>query len=281
MTMRSYLECLGAVWRYRGYVPKAITPLRFLNWIKQFDSADRNRVLRLLDNVVYFRESELKDILIQQNKALLQRLLSAGLSPDNLIYVQVDDAGSSSPVMLNMLRDAMGLEQRGCHLMDGKNVLGIAALTAHLGTGALIYVDDFVGSGHQLCAARDYVAANTSGTFSEFALIPTICEEGLVELGKRGVEVYSGHLHSKADRPLHPNSPIFDRATKDRLVQICNLIDPSVGIGYNNGAVMVVLYRGPPDNIPIIFRGSSTQAPYIGLFPRFSDLPLEPISGAP
>lgn len=275
--MRAYLECLAATWRYRGYNPRPVTLLRFLNWIKQFDGADRNRVLELLNNVVYFPEARLKDILIHQNRALMQRLVTAGLPTDNLIYIQVDDAGSSSPVMLNLLRDAMGLEQRGCHLLDGKNVLEIAGLTAQLGQGALIYVDDFVGSGDQLCAARDYVAANVVGTFSEFALVPTICEEGLVELGKRGVEVYSGHVHSKADRPLHPNSPILDKETRDRLIQICNLIDPTVGVGYNNGAVMVVLYRGPPDNIPIIFRGSATQNPWVGLFPRFSDLPLEQI----
>jgi hypothetical protein len=180
--------------------------------------------------------------------------------------------------LITMLRDAMGLAQRGCHLLDGKDVLGIAQTTAQLGQGALIYVDDFVGSGVQLCDARDYVAANVVGTFSEFALIPTICEEGYAELAKRGVETYSGHLHSKVARPLHANSSIFDRDTKNRLIEICNTIDPVSGLGFLDGAVMVVLYRGPPDNVPIILRGNPDQTPYAGLFPRYSDLPLPTIA---
>jgi hypothetical protein len=278
MTMKAYWQCALAAWRYRGYLPRPVTIKRFLYWIAQFDKADRNRILQLLENVVYFPESLLKTILIQQNTALMTRLQSAGLPPDNLIYVQVDDAGSSSPVMLNMLRDAMGLAQRGCHLLDGKDVLGIAQTTAQLGQGALIYVDDFVGSGVQLCDARDYVAANVVGTFSEFALIPTICEEGYAELAKRGVETYSGHLHSKVARPLHANSSIFDRDTKNRLIEICNTIDPVSGLGFLDGAVMVVLYRGPPDNVPIILRGNPDQTPYAGLFPRYSDLPLPTIA---
>src|SRR4051812_18774613 len=143
MSMRAYLECLSAIWRYRGYNPRPITLFRFLDWIRQFDSADQTRVLELLNNVVYFSEAQLKNILVHQNRALMQRLITAGLPTNNLIYIQVDDAGSSSPVMLNLLRDAMGLEQRGCHLLDGKNVLEIADLTAQLGQGALIYVDDF------------------------------------------------------------------------------------------------------------------------------------------
>jgi hypothetical protein len=249
-----------------------------LKWLRQFERKDRKRILRLLDQVIYFPESRLKQILIQQNTALMARLQEAGLPPNNLIYVQVDDAGSSSPVMLNILRDEMGLEQRGCHLLDGKDVLGIVQRTNQLGQGAVIYVDDFVGSGVQLCQARDFVAANVGGTFSEFALAPAICEEGLARLATRGVEAYSGHLHSKVDRPLHANSAMFDRETKRRLIELCQMIDPHNGLGFLDGAVMVVLYRGPPDNVPMIFRGSANQQPYIGLFPRYSDLPLQQIS---
>jgi len=274
MKMLSYLDCFRAAARFPGYHPRPVTFWTLVKWLRQFEKKDRKRILRLLDEVVYFPEAQVKQLLIQQNAALMTMLHDAGLPPENLIYVQVDDAGSSSPVMLNILRDSMGLEQRGCHLLDAKDVLGIVQRTNALGRGAVIYVDDFVGSGSQLCTARDFVAKNIGGTFSEFALAAAICEEGLARLATRGVEAYSGHLHSKVDRPLHANSPLFDRETKRRLIEICNTIDPNLGLGFLDGAVMVVLYRGPPDNVPIIFRGSADQIPYIGLFPRYADLPL-------
>ena len=55
--------------------------------------------------MVYLSEKNVKNILIEQNEALMERLTQAGLTPHQLIYVQVHDAGSSSALMLNMLRD--------------------------------------------------------------------------------------------------------------------------------------------------------------------------------
>jgi hypothetical protein len=96
----------------------------------------------------------------------------------------------------------------------------------------------------------------------------------MLELGKRGVEPFAGHVHSKAERPLHENSAILDNATKSRLIELCNLIDPAVGLGFTSMAAMVVLYRNAPDNVPVVFRGSVQQNPYVGIFPRTTDMPL-------
>ena len=39
-------------------------------------------------------------------------------------------------------------------------------------------------------------------------------------------------------------------------------------------AAMVILYRNAPDNVPVLLRGSGGQAPYIGIFPRTTDMPV-------
>lgn len=204
----------------------------------------------------------------------MTRLSKAGLKPDQLIYVQVHDAGSSSPVMLNLLRDAAGLEQRGCHFLDSRNTLDLVKVSNELGEGAVIYVDDFVGTGSQFCEARDFTASYIEGTFSEFLLAPCVCEEGAQLIVDRGVEVFAGHVHAKSDRPLHQSSGLLGKKAKDRLIEVCQEIDPYMGLGWLESAAMVVLYRNAPDNIPRIFRGSAAQSPYVGIFPRSTDLPL-------
>jgi hypothetical protein len=240
----------------------------------QFDRKDRKSVRRLLKHVIYFPEQTVKDVLIRQNEALMTRLFNAGLRPDQLVYVQVHDAGSSSPVMLNMLRDAAHLEQRGCQFLDSNNTLGISDTTNALGQGALIYVDDFIGSGDQLIEARDFAAQFVVGTFSEFVLAPCVCEEGYEQLDQKGIEVFSGHVHSKAERPLHDEGAIFDQSTKEQVREICYRIHANGAFGYKKMAVMVVLYRNAPDNVPILLRGSAGQNPYIGIFPRTTDMPF-------
>src|SRR3974390_1789976 len=154
--MMEYFHYLRAILKFRGYLPQPVT-LRAVNrWIKQFKREDRKHIIRLLGNVIYLSEAAVRKILVEQNTALMLRLAQAGLPPEKLIYVQVHDAGSSSPVMLNLLRDSAGLERRGCHFLDSNDTLGFNKKTNELEEGALIYVDDFVGTGTQFCKARDF-----------------------------------------------------------------------------------------------------------------------------
>jgi len=155
-------------------------------------------------------------MLLDLNRALMTRLADAGLPPEKLIYFQIDGAGSSSAVMLNMLRDSARLERLGCHLLDSRDAFGISRTTNAVGQGALIYIDNFVGTGDQFCVARDTATKYVIGTFSEFLLVPSICEEGLHKMGEVGIEPFAGHLHSKAERPLHDNSAILVLTCNDR-----------------------------------------------------------------
>lgn len=272
--MRDLLFCLKSAFRYPGYLPQPVTFLRVMRWLRQFKKEDRKKITQLLDKIIYLSATMVRQALVDQNAALMGNLATAGFTPEQLIYVQVHDAGSSSPVMLNLLRDAAQLEQRGCRFLDSKNSLGLHRLTNQLGQGAIIYVDDFVGTGMQFLDAREHAVQNVVGNFSEFLLVPSICEEGLVQVGRKGIEAYSAHVHSKAERPLHANSTILDASTKKRLLELCDQIDSRTSLGFGGLATMVVLYRNAPDNVPVILRGSEMQSPFVGIFPRTTDLPI-------
>jgi|ERR1700733_1313794 len=274
--MWSILYGFFAAWRFRDYKPLPVTFGRAKKWIEQFQPRDRKAAGLLLEKVVYLSEKRTRSILVQQNSALMDRLAEAGLPPNKLVYVQVHDAGSSSGVMLNILRDAAGLDRLGCHLIDAHNSLELIKVTNEVGEGAVIYVDDFVGTGNQFCQERNFVAQNIVGTFSEFLLVPCICEEGLSRVAKEGVEAVAGHVHSKAERPLHDHSHVMDRDSKRRLREVCTEISAKMGLGYDRLATMVILYRNAPNTVPSLFRGSPNQDPFAGLFPRWKDLPIPP-----
>ncbi len=204
----------------------------------------------------------------------MARLKGAGLPPKKLIYVQVHDAGSSSPVMLNLLRDAANLERLGCQFVDARDSLRLNKTMNEVGVGALIYVDDFVGTGNQFCEERDFAAKNFIGTFSEFILAPSICEEAFYKISERGIEAFTGHVHSKAERPLHANSSLFGKEEKERLELACKGVNNKFGLGYHKLATMVVIYRNAPNTVPAILRGNTNQTPFFGIFPRTTDLPV-------
>ena len=155
---------------------------------------------------------------------------------------------------------------------DGSN-----DITNQLGEGAIVYVDDFVGTGDQLAKVRSFIGEYIFGSFSEFVLAPSICEEGVHQLGRIGIEPVTKYVHSKSDRPLHELSSLLDDASKKRLTELCGAIETSCyyrGLGYKYTAGMVVLYSNAPDELPRIFRGSNGQSPKVGIFPRHQDLPV-------
>ncbi|HEV2200282.1 MAG TPA: hypothetical protein VGR73_10715 [Bryobacteraceae bacterium] len=271
--MRGIIHSVRAALRFRGYKPQPLSWLSARRWIKQFDKKDRVLAKQLLDNVIYLSEATTREILVGRNAVLMKRLNEAGLPAKNLIYVSVHEAGSSSPVMLNLLRDAAFLEKLGCRLIDGRDTLNLVKAMNELGEGALIYVDDFVGSGTQFCTERDFIANNFVGTFSEFMLAPSICEEAFEKLDERGIQAFAGHKHVKSERPLHPECPVFDESQRQRVAAICKGID-KFGLGYKGLATMVVLYRNAPNTVPVMLRGNVNQRPYFGIFPRTIDLPL-------
>ena len=80
-------------------------------------------------------------------------------------------------MMLGMLRDGAALQQRGCNLCDSRDIRGLTELADKLKDGAIVYVDDFVGSARQLGRARDFVMQFVFGNFAEFLLVPSICEK--------------------------------------------------------------------------------------------------------
>jgi len=272
--MRSFFNSLKAVLRFHDYGPQPVTISGTIKWINQFKKEDHKLAGHLLDKVIYLSEKDTKGILLHQNKVLMQTLAKAGLPPKKLVYLQTDDAGSSSPEMLSMIRNEAGLLQLGCKLLDSRDALGIHKTTNKLEEGALIYIDDFVGSADQFCTAHKTVQKSVVGTFSEFLLVPSICEEGYKRLIDLGIAVYAGHVHSKAERPLHQNSHLFHAGDRDRLVEMCKQIRPKTSLGYESMATMVVLYRNAPNAIPAVLRGSDKQTPFYGLFPRYKDLPI-------
>jgi hypothetical protein len=270
-----------AALRFRGYSPQPVTFRSAHHWIGQFDRKDRRLAGSLLDNIVYFSEDKTKRTLLKLNDQILQRLANDGVPAKKVVYVTFDDTASSSHMMLGMLRDRAALLQRGCNLHDAKDVRGLKETGDRLENGAIIYIDDFIGSARQFCKARDFVMQFVPTTFVEFMLAPSVCEEGQEAFAERGIEVVCENVHKKADRALHAESTLLNASDRSRALRMCNDVNPKMALGVQGMATMVVFYRNSPNQIPAMFRGNKNLKPYRGLFPRTTDLPFRKIVQQP
>lgn len=268
------LRCfLSARLRFRGYEPQPITLRTVANWVDQFEKHDRKHLPLLLKHIKYVNESETKNTLCTLNRNLLARLNEEGIPVQKVIYVQIHDAGSSSPFMLSVLKNAARLERGGCTFVDSRDVRGLRDATDRLEGGAIVYVDDFAGTGNQFCESRDFVVEYTVGNFAEFFLAPYVCEEAVQQLRERGVEPVTAGIHRIRDRVLRSESNLVSEQVRLQLTGLCLKIDDKFALGYRNLGSMIVFYRNAPNGVPVVIRGSQNQEPYVGILPRTTDLP--------
>jgi hypothetical protein len=272
------LQYLRVIWKIFFYFPDyrhcKTTLFSVLRWLSQFPSFARNYIFLLLDHIIYFSEKTTIKSLVKLNKDILDNLRKDGVGLDKVIYVAFDSAGSSSHVMLNLLRDAENLERKGATLIGSREAELIQEKTSKIGSGAIIYVDDFSGTGKQFTRNRAWSAQFIVGSFSEFFLAPVICEEAYQKIDEVGVFPVASHVHTVAERPLHRDSNVLSNETKNLLVNLCHEIENANGLGFKKLATMVVFYRNSPNTMPLLFRGNLKQQPYKGLFPRSDDLPF-------
>ncbi len=258
---------------FRDYEPQKVTLLRSIKWVNQFPTDLRFGIFSLLAKVIYISKDQTQDYLKKLNSTLVKRLKSQGIDIDSIVYISIDDAGSSSHTMLSMLRDSVNLTRAGAKLINSSDVRKLTKLTSELSNGAIIYIDDFSGSGRQFSRNHKDVSQWILGDFPEYLLVPVICQEAFEVANQLGVEPVVGMIHNQFERPLHPYSPELSDNIKTSLYDIFQSELGNRGLGFGELATMVVFYRNSPNSMPLIFRGTIGQERYKGIFPRYDDLP--------
>jgi hypothetical protein len=264
---------LLAKFKFRGYQPQPVTYRTVKEWLDQFGSRTQWQLLSLLSHLTYISDHRVRLEVSQLNRTLLRHLQERGIGPENVIYVQIDEAGSSSHWVLGALRNDDRLQGLKCHLLDSRDGIKLLETTFKLEEGAIIYVDDFLGTGSQFCKSRDFVSQQILGRFVEFLLAPHICEEAVEVLKERGIEYRVVSVHKKTERLLHPECTVCPRELKTDLLRVCRRVDRRFALGYHNLGSMIVYARNCPNTTPVVLRGNKGQDPFVGLLPSTGDLP--------
>ncbi|MCY4108808.1 MAG: hypothetical protein OXG11_07255 [Chloroflexi bacterium] len=246
--------------------------------MNQFPIDCRDDAARLAANLVFLSKKQIIGELKRLNAEIEKRLNADGVSPNNIVYVALDDPPSSSPAMCRLLRNEGGLSRR--KFVASTSVSEIKRATRSLGTGAIVYVDDFAGTGSQFKAARNDVREYIDGTFSEFFVLPCICEEALSVVEAEGVVAKFGQRHTKSERPLLPESGFLEQSARQRLVNHSYDTWGVGSLGFGMLATNVVLSHGAPDTTPMIFRGDIGQQSWFGIVPRWPETESSPNADA-
>ena len=259
--------------RLGAYKPSRVTLSGVLRWARQFPREARRDLMKAAASMRFYSEGKTVESLGRLNDEVLAALGRDGIEATNVIYVTTDQAGSSSGVMLNLLRNRANLEQRGAVFAHYGEGLRIQRLTMDLRRGAIVYVDDFAGTGKQFMRSRKYVAEYIAGAFSEFLLVPCLCEEAQQRIEGAGVSARSEWVHRRSERPFLEECGLWSEAGRERVRAVSREYwEERVGLGFCGLATNVVFFHNAPNTTPLIFRGHRGQEPIRGIVPRYDDL---------
>ena len=260
--------------RYQGWISDfgsyryQVTESRILSWLNQFKAEDRDIAARVLDAVDYIGQ----DRIIALYKAAINVLPGWDRRPSHRrgrwrFAAMSGSAGESGDRMLHDFRLANGLDNRR---FDEMFIYRRDIVGEKLGPeDTLVLVDDFSGSGRQICTAWEEVFAELVPNDTQAYLVllaagsaalTRIRHETLL-IPYAGVELGDAHMLFEA-KCRH-----FTTAEKQKILEYCAKVYPSKPKGEGDcGYLLVFAHRCPNNTIPILWHHSPPA--WWAVFPR-------------
>lgn len=252
--------------RFSGYRREA-TQSRIRQWVAQFDPDDRDLAARLLDCVAYVTNEAMDNAFRQ----IIARL--PGWDPvrsrrrGRWRFVAFSmAAGESGDMMLHKWRSATGLSSSDYdELFIHKSEL----LGEQLNTDdTVVFVDDFAGTGDQVCEGWDAVMAELlPGSPTAYLVLVAASRVAKSRIrSETPLQVESRLLLGESDNLFSPRCRHFSGHEKTRLLNYCLRASVTHPRGFGNcGFVIVFAHRTPDNSIPVLHAKHQT---WVGLFPR-------------
>jgi hypothetical protein len=252
---------------YFGGYRHAVVEGGIRDWLSQFDGEDLDAAARILDAVDYYGQARIAAAYREILQALPGwRLDSAQRGGVWRFAALALSAGESGDRMLADFRHANRLTGRQfdelfCHTST--------ILQQKLGAGdTLVLVDDFVGTGSQLCEVWNQSLQELVGGIGTvyLAVVAAVSTARLRVQNETGVLLRSGNDLLESDNFFHGNCTHFSRDEKDRILRYCDRANKKFPRGFGEcGLLTIMQHRAPNNSLPILHARNSR---WTGLFPR-------------
>jgi hypothetical protein len=238
--------------RCASFKGRGIKPDLLVAWFARFSAKDHRVARRFLAAIRFFNASVIHNTLVRESNRVMERLEQAGVAPREILVVQVDAVGSSAArAVTTFRRNARAGKE--CNYCMAEDVVGMLDLTATQKIRAVVYVDDYIGTGAQLEEARTCVTSAIGVSVPEYVISVIILEEAKLALD-RECTIRHGYIHLRSERPLLPECKAFTQAARQTLTGVSAGFDAGLVLGFGGCASMVVLADDVPDNAPALLR---------------------------
>lgn len=245
--------------RFEGY-RFGVTDARLIEWIEQFDPADRDVAARVLDVVEFVSVEQIDAAFRSLIKGLRGWHRFKTRRSGKFAFVAFSrGAGESGDAMLHRFRLANGLNQRQFNpLFIGPSEI----LRARLGKDdTVVFVDDFVGSGTQAVDAwDDRFQELTAGIGNVYLVTVAAFTLGAGRIKDQTRLELLCHRHlTHRDNVFHESCVHFASREKIRILHYCRSASKDRPLGFGDCGLVIVLSHQCPNNSLAILQATSTE----------------------
>ncbi len=252
---------------YRHSIPEE----RIRDWIRQFNDDDRDEALaaRILDCVEFYSHDQISAAF----RSVLRGLDGWDVTQKRRVgkwrFVAYSaSAGESGDSMLHKFRQANNLaSKRYNELFIHRSDI----LRSGLGNeDTVVLVDDFVGSGGQVCDAWDAQYGELLADIGRVYLVVVAAYcDGLERIRDEiDLEVVPQHYLIHSDNIFSDDCRHFTTSEKTRLLSYCKKADSKNPKGHGECGLVVVFAHGCPNNSIAVLRAANQK--WEGLFRRYN-----------
>lgn len=238
---------------FSGY-RHTITEQRLERWLAQFDENHLDLAARILDCVEFIPYEGVGSAFRSLLRGLPGWSQKESLRSGKWRFVPFSvNAGESGDTMLHQFRIANGLDGK----KHGKMFVHVRdLLRERLGPDdTVVFVDDFAGTGNQVCDAwgNDIAELLPEGPRAYLILVAASQKAREIISQKTGLTVAPSFELTESDNVFSNTCTHFEHQDKEALLEFCKRADRKFPKGYGDcGFVIVFAHRCPNNSISIL-----------------------------
>jgi len=256
--------------RFGDYEPVDVDIARLRLWLKQFGAQHRILALKLAKILSYYAVDRLNGVMPTLYKLIEQQIAGEDAKPAEVFYVPWGRTGESGEHIVRCFRLVNRLQRSGNRFINRAEVI---ERTVRLENPVVFFLDDFVGTGKQVCEGwRDIVSQIVPERVKTYLAVVAAFKEGVdcIE-SETPLRVLAVHTLGPRLQLMESACTSFSRGDKNTIKRYCEDAG-NQPLGFGDRGLLVSFAYGTPNNSISVIRGSEKQRPWLGLLPLWEDL---------
>ena len=237
---------------------EGISISKVTHWMSQFEDNDLLLAEKILNEIKYYSASKIRAMVGELVKLVYLKFNT--IQRERILFIPIGEPYEGSSTIARVLREEVG-----------EDVIKYMSDLERLEEGtyeALIFIDDFSGTGTQLSEWWVNVESIVLPRNVPFVLALLVINYRARPILEDFSEVVCVDQLQREDNVLSRYSRIFSDEEKRRMIHYCKLTNchPDLIYGFDDCGLLLVFKHGCPDNsIPILWH---TNASWEGLFKK-------------